>query len=130
MWKTFVASPVAGGISAVLGWLGALLVEGSMSEAEFANLPFGWAGAIAGGTAIAVILFLSGSAIEPLMTVAIASVGAALLWNVRELPISIDNFLTGTTNSYWYAVSMMVGVFIVLLGGLRSARESNNRARG
>ncbi len=132
MWKTFVASPIAGGISAVLGWMGALLFEGSMSEAEFANLRFGWAGAIVGGIAIAcvLILFLSGSTVEPLTMMATASVGAALLWDTRELPFSTTNFRNGTTSSYWFAVTTMVSVFILLLVGLRAVSQSNNRARG
>lgn len=132
MWKTFVASPLAGGTSALLGWIGALLFEGSMTEAEFASLRFGWTGAIVGGIAIACILmlFLAGSSVEPVVMVGSAAVVAALLWNSRELPFATDNFGSGTDTNYWYAVTMMSGVFILLLLGLRAARESNNRARG
>jgi hypothetical protein len=131
MWKTFVASPLAGGVSAALGWLGALLFEGSMSEAEFANLRFGWPGAIVGGVAIACVLVLlvAGSSIEPLMTVTAASIGAALLWNSREFPSSTTDFRNGITSGYWFAVSMMVAVLFLSLLGLRVARESSNRTR-
>jgi uncharacterized membrane protein YeaQ/YmgE (transglycosylase-associated protein family) len=131
MWKTFVASPLAGGLSAVLGWLGALLFEGSMSEAEFANLRFGWPGAIVGGIAMSCVLALlvSGSMIEPLMTVTTASIGAALLWNIREFPSSTTDLRDGTTIGYWFAVSMMVAVLFLSLMTLRAARESTNRAR-
>jgi hypothetical protein len=131
MWKTFVASPLAGGVSAALGWMGALLFEGSMSRAEFATLRFGWPGAIVGGIAIAcvLVLFLSGSTIEPLTMIAAASVGGALLWNVRELPFSTINFRNGTATNYWVTVSMMVAVMILLLVGLRSTRDATNRTR-
>lgn len=132
MWKTFVASPLAGGISALLGWMGALMFEGSMSEGEFATLRFGWAGTIVGGVAIACVLMLllSGPTVEPLVLVGSAAVVAALLWNSRELPFSTTNFRDGTNDTYWFAVTMMIVIFVLLLLGLRAARETNNRAQG
>jgi len=131
MLKTFFASPLVGGISAVLGWLGALMFERSMSPAEFASLRFGWPGAIIAGVAIAsiVLIFFAGSIVEPLMTVASAAVVTALLWNRREFPFDTSNFESGTSTAYWYAVTAMIAGFILLLLGLRAARESTNRAR-
>ena len=103
-----------------------------MTEAEFANLRFGWAGAMVGAVAIACILmlFLAGSSVDPLVVVGSAAAVAAALWNSRELPFSTSNFNDGTSDNYWYTVTMMIVVFVLLLLGLRAARESNNRARG
>lgn len=132
MWKTFVASPLAGGIAALLGWLGAILFQDSMTEAEFASLRLGWAGAVVGAVAIAcaLMLFLGGKAFEPLVLAVSAAVATAVLWNRRELPFATRNFQEGAASGYWFTVTMMILVFLLLLTGLRAARESNNRARG
>jgi len=131
MLKTFVATPLAGGIAAVLGWIGAVLIKTSMTEAEFASFRFGWTGAMIGATAAAVIimLFLAGDMVEPLVLSVVAAGGAALLWNREKLPIDPNRFSEGTTASYWFMVTMMGITFLLLLMGLRVARESTSRAR-
>ncbi len=132
MFKTFVMSPVAGALAAVLGWIGAGLFKSSMNAAEFANLRFGWEGALVGAIALAaiVILALTKGLVDPVVLVGSAAVATAILWNKQELPFATDNFRTGTSSSYWFTVTMMVAILIVLLMGLRAARESSNRARG
>ena len=132
MWKTFVASPLAGGIAGLVGWLGALWFKGSMSEADFAELSFGWNGALIGAIALATIVMIvaSGRTVEPIVTAAAAVVAGALLWGQEELPFSTDNFTQNTNAGYWFSVTTMIAILVLLLMGLRAARETNNRARG
>ncbi len=125
-------SPAAGALAAILGWIGAGLIKSSMTNAEFADLRFGWEGAMVGAIALAAvaILFLAKDVVDPLVMVGSAAVGAALLWNNQELPFANNNFRSGTTTSYWFTATMMIIIFILLLMGLRAARESSHRARG
>lgn len=131
MLKTFVVSPLVGAVAVLLGWIGALLAVESMDEATFASLRFGWAGLLIGATALAVFatVMVAGGGTDPLVATVVAGVGVALLWNHRELPFATQNFEQGTSAAYWYIVTMMLVVFVLLLVGLRAARETNNRAR-
>lgn len=131
MVKTFVASVLIGAAAAVLGWLVALFFEGSMSEAAFADLRFGWAGSLIGGTALLMLLlmwYFSEPKAEPLVAAVCAAIGAALLWDHRELPFNTAGF-NRTSDNYWLAVTMMGLMVVVVLLGLRAARESNKRLR-
>lgn len=131
MFKTFVMSPIAGALAAVLGWIGAGLFKSSMSTAEFADLRFGWEGAMVGAIALAAItiLTLTKGVVDPLVLVGSAAVGAAVLWNKQDASFATNNFRDGTTPSYWFTVTMMVVILILLLMGLRGVRESKNSAR-
>ncbi len=132
MAKSFVISPLVGALAAVLGWFAALTFKTTMSDADFEALRFGWEGTLIGAIALACILLLvlTNDIIDSLMVVGAAAVGGALVWDRREFPFNTTNFRDGTTSGYWLAVSTMVFTFILLLMGLRAARESNNRARG
>jgi len=131
MWKTFFLSPMAGGIAAILGWTGAVLFRDSMSAAEFANLRFGWTGVMVGGVAIGavIVLIAASDLVEPLVMAASAAFGAWMLWNQTELPFATNNFDDAGDN-YWYTVTMAIVIFVLLLVGLRAARESTYRAKG
>lgn len=125
MWKTFFASPALGGLAAVLGWVAAVVFRSSMSEAEFAEIAYGWNGAMIGGIAIAtlVMLTIASEMVEPLVMAVSAGVGAFFLWDYREFPVTSTNF-NGTTAAYWFMFGMMALIFLLLLIGLRGARNT------
>jgi len=125
MWRTFFISPFAGGVAAVLGWIGAVLFRTSMSEVEFAALRFGWPGTMIGATALALMLVLlfASDLLEPLVTTVTAGFGVWMLWNQTELPFSTRNLETAET-PYWFALSMGAGILFLLAMGLRAAREA------
>lgn len=131
MVKTFITSPFVGAIAAVLGWLVALFIQDSMSDAAFADLRFAWAGSMVGGTALSTLVliwYFSERNVEPLVASVCAAIGAAMLWDRRELPFNTANFNRASDN-YWLAVTFMGLVFVLLLLGMRAARESNKRLR-
>jgi hypothetical protein len=131
MIKTFVLTPVAGALAAFLGWLGAGLIREAMGPAEFATFRFGWTGALIGATAAVIILFLLliGDLIEPIVMTVVAGVVGAALWNRTELPFDTTRFTEGTTSSYWLTVTIMGVTFLMLVLGLRAARESTSTYR-
>jgi len=130
MWKTFIVSPLAGAIAAILGWVGALTLIENMQQSTFDSLRFGHAGLLIGGVAIfaIVMLLIGGGTVEPLVVVGSAALGVFLLWDERTLPFQNENLTNRTSNGYWFTVTMMIVVFILLLSGLRVARETNSRA--
>ncbi len=123
-------SPFAGGVAAVLGWIAAVVFRESMGEAEFAAMRFGWTGAMVGGVALATVLVLmfASDIVEPVVMAASAAFGAWLLWEQTELPFSTTNFEQSDA-SYWFAFTMMAGIFVLLLMGLRAARETTSSSR-
>lgn len=131
MVKTFITSPFVGAIAAVLGWLAALFFQNSMTDAAFADLRFGWTGSMVAGTALATLVliwFFTDRSVEPLVASVCAAIGAAMLWDRRELPFNTSNFDRASDN-YWFAVAFSGLAFVLLLLGLRTARSSNSRVR-
>lgn len=129
MLKTFVVSPFLGALAAILGWAGAVIAVDTMDPQTFADLQFGWDGLMVGMVALAAILMalIASDIVEPLVLVASAAAGAALLWSRRELPFSTDGFSGANSNAYWFTFTMMAVIFVLLLMGLRAARESSTR---
>ena len=132
MLKPFVTSPLLGALAASMGWIGAILLKDNMSARTFADLPGGWAGLMIGCIAAATVLLLlmAGKMADPLITSIAAGAGAAVYWGRQDLPFATANFENGTNGTYWFAVTTMVLVLILLLLGLRVARDTNQRARG
>lgn len=130
MWKTFFVSPLAGALAAILGWFGALTMIDGMQPSTFESLQFGHGGLFIGCAAVVavIMLLIGGTTVEPLVVAVSAGVGVFLLWDERTLPFKTENLTERSSEGYWFAVTMMVVVFILLLMGLRVARETNTRA--
>lgn len=130
MWKTFIASPFVGLVAALGGWFGANLIKASMTPAEFAQINYGWAGALIGATAIAllIVLYLAKGAVEPAVTTVIAGFGVALGWNHRSLPYAEGDLANGTNTGFWFILTMMALAFGLMMLGLRQARDTRERA--
>lgn len=130
MLKT-VLSVLAGAVAAVLGWVAALFFSGTLTDDSFADIRFGWQGSLVGATALATLLmiwYFSDKKVEPLVTAVCAAIGAAFLWDQRELPFNTSGF-DRASDDYWVTVTTMGLIFVLLLLGLRTARGSENRAR-
>lgn len=127
--KTFLMSPLIGALAAFLGWVGAVLFKNSMTEAEFAELSYGWEGAMIGGIAVGlgVMLVLASDLVEPIVMTLVAAIGGFLLAEYQEFPVALQRFESARAG-YWFTVTMMIGILVLLLLGLKAARESNNRA--
>ena len=132
MLKTFFLSPLAGAACGVLGWLLAIGFENVMGAEAFADIQYGWEGAVVGGVAIAVLTMIAvaGDSVDRVIITLFAAIFAGLLWEQRSVPFDAFNVSDELARSYWFTVSSLVIILFLLLTGLRAARESNNRARG